>query len=92
MVDFLTRTAKDETAGLAVTYTIVCTDDLCPCDPRYDKVYSLLVVGYCGGEAQETTFVYDITRTYERAGEIAELLCRNRVTPCTVYEVLDDVL
>ena len=92
MVDFLTRTAKDERAGLVITYSILSTDDVCPRDPRYTKVYSLLVVGYCGGEVQESVFVYDITRTDERAGEIAELLCRNRVTPCTVYEVLDDVL
>lgn len=52
-------------------------------------VYSLSVVMISGGNREEE-YIYDISRNQDEAKKIFRLLSENTVTPCCVYEVLDD--
>ncbi|MBR4880491.1 MAG: hypothetical protein IKU19_01070 [Clostridia bacterium] len=92
MEEIFVETAKDEAAGMDLQYIIICTAPSEAFGEFHCDVYSLLVVKTEGTEGNESVFVYDISRTRERALEISRLLCENTVTPCTVYEVLDDIL
>ena len=44
--------------------------------------------------AEETgsNFVFDITRKRSRADEIFNLICEGTVTPCTLTDILEDIL
>jgi len=43
-------------------------------------------------DSNEVNFVYDITRTRSRADEIFKLLHTGVVTPCTLNDILEDIL
>ena len=93
MEEIFVETAKDEAAGMILQYVTFCTEDTHLSDRELNKVYSLLVVKIDGTyDEHESLFVYDISRTRERALEIARVMCENAVTPCTVGEILDDIL
>ncbi|MBQ4560898.1 MAG: hypothetical protein IJA55_01035 [Clostridia bacterium] len=92
MEEIFVETAKDESADIQLQYAVLCTADPQVSDPVLSKVYSLLVIMTCGKCETETVFVYDISRTRDRALEITRVMCDNTVTPCTVKEILDDIL
>ena len=92
MEEIFIETAKDEASGICLQYVILSTEDLSVTDTMLSKVYSLLVIKTYGTYENETVFVYDISRSRDRATELARVMCHNTVTPCTVYEVLDDIL
>lgn len=92
MEEIFIETAKDESEGIDLQYVIIRTKDTQLSDPVLNKVYSLLVVKTDGTYEKETMFIYDIARNSDRAREIARIMCANTVTPCTVTEVLDDIL
>ncbi len=92
MEEIFIEAAKDDAAGMDLQYITLCTKDPRISDKELSNVYSLLVIKICGTYEDESTFVYDISRTKERALEIARVMCKNMVTPCSVREVLDDIL
>ncbi len=81
----------DGRLGEYLQYQIVLTPDPINLAP-YDIVYSLLVLKLGEMGDSESCFVYDVTRTVERAINILGLLCDNRVTPCTVRDVLEELI
>lgn len=54
-------------------------------------VYSLSVQLSSNGKS-ESSFVYDITRTRSRADELFTIICEGTVTPCTLSDILEDIL
>lgn len=54
-------------------------------------VYSLSVKLLSSGTS-ESSFVYDITRTRSRADELFTIICEGTVTPCTLSDILEDIL
>ena len=54
-------------------------------------VYSI-EISVSDGNNVESNFVYDVTRLKKRAETIFHLLCENAVTPCTLCDVLEDIL
>lgn len=92
MEEVFTETAKDSVADINLRYSIIVSDDLNVDGHNLDKVYSLLIIETSEVWGNDTVFVYDITRTEQRAVEIAMLMCENTVTPCTAYDILDDIL
>jgi len=48
------------------------------------------IVMISGTSKREEEYIYDISRSAEEAKKIFRLLSENTVTPCAVYEVLDD--
>lgn len=92
MEEIFIETAKDEITGVSLQYVILCTQDPQLTDKNLNGVYSLLIIKTYGIRETETVFIYDISRTRDRALEIARVLCKNTVTPCTVQEILDDIL
>ncbi|MBQ7500944.1 MAG: hypothetical protein IJT91_08625 [Clostridia bacterium] len=54
--------------------------------------YSVLILEYTGGECEDSSFAFDITDEKEKAFELFELLVNETVTPCTLNDVLEDIL
>lgn len=54
-------------------------------------VYSISVQLSSNGKS-ESSFVYDITRTRSRADELFTIICNGTVTPCTMSDILEDIL
>ncbi len=92
MEEIFIEAAKDEAAGIYLQYVILCTEEPHLSDTLLNKVYSLLVIKTDDTYENESVFVYDVSRNADRALEIARVMCQNTVTPCTVTEVLDDIL
>ena len=88
----LIETAKDDITGICLQYIVLATRDMCAADPELSTVYSLIVIKTEGQYDREALFVYDISRCYDRAVQIARVMSENIVTPCSVREVLDDIL
>ncbi|NLK38917.1 MAG: hypothetical protein GX303_01540 [Clostridiales bacterium] len=59
---------------------------------KREYVYSLSIVMISGSDKREEEYIYDIARNQYDARKIFRLLSENTVTPCAVYEVLDDYL
>ena len=57
-----------------------------------DDVYSILCVEYEGDTVTDSEFVFDISSNAADAQRIYDILCRNTVTPCSLFDVLDNVL
>ena len=57
-----------------------------------DNVYSLLCLKTDENFGVEYDFVYDVTRNLEYALYLANLLCKNEVTPCTLRDVIEDLI
>ncbi len=88
----LIEAAIAEVPGLSLQYLLICTVDKYAADPQLKQVYSLLVISTENGFYAESVFVYDISRSRDRAEEIVRTFRDNTVTPCTVTEILDDIL
>lgn len=54
-------------------------------------LYSISV-SISDGVVSETKLAHDITRLRRRALEIFDIFTRNTVTPCTLFEILSDIL
>lgn len=54
-------------------------------------VYSV-EISIFDGDNTESNFVFDISRLKGRAKDIFDLLYENCVTPCTLKDVLEDIL
>ena len=55
-------------------------------------VYSILCVKTEDGVVTDSDFVYDISSKPQEAERIYRILCRNTVTPCCLFDVIDSVL
>ncbi len=57
---------------------------------RHGFIYSISLVMIDESNRREEEYIYDISRKGEEAKRIFRLLSENTVTPCAVYEVIDD--
>ena len=55
-------------------------------------VFSILCVEYDGDTVTDSEFVFDISSNAANAVRIYDILYRNTVTPCCLFDVLDNVL
>lgn len=62
------------------------------CRESGEDVFSILCVETDGGVAVDSEFVFDISTNRSDAEHIYAVLCRNTVTPGTLFDVLDNVL
>ena len=85
-------TVYDDVGSYYLQYIMISSSDITADMEELSTVYSLLIIKTEGPEEPERIFVYDIARSYDRAYEILTILKNNTVTPCTVKEVLDDIL
>jgi len=76
-----------ETEGFEITYSLFERRG----EGEFGTVFSVTVSIEKGGVREEKT-AFDITRRKNKACGIFELLVRNTVTPCTLCEVLSDIL
>ena len=60
-------------------------------DPQ-GRAWSMAIIKLLSDGETESRFIYDIARDGESANRMAELFCRNTVTPCAASDVLDDLL
>ena len=68
--------------------TYILLEDSLPCGERY---YSI-TIQLDGSRRRESRTVQDITGDRELALHLFWMLCRGTVTPCTLTEVLSDLL
>lgn len=89
----LTAPYFGETEG-ELQYKLICTPALKTeeKEERSSAVYSLAVIKLLSDGETESCFIYDVTREQRQALCLAEALCRGRVTPCCVPEIIDDLL
>lgn len=59
---------------------------------RGEDVYSILCVEQEDGVVTDSEFVFDICKSRSGAEHIYDVLCRNTVTPCCLFDVIDNVL
>ena len=57
-----------------------------------EDVFSILCTETESGTVIDSEFVFDISTKRADAEHIFAVLCRNTVTPCCLYEVLDGIL
>ena len=57
-----------------------------------EAVFSILCVETDGATITDSEFVFDITTKLSDAEHIYAVLCRNTVTPCCLFDVLDSIL
>ncbi len=81
------KTEKTEQGEVELTYVLTETHGI----GAFGSVYSVTVSIRKGSYVEEQT-AYDVSRKKEKAVEIFELLYRNTVTPCTLIDVLTDIL
>ena len=75
------------TDGIELYYTLYCmllTDENRTC-------YSVSVTVTCGSES-ESAYAFDITGIRDCAESIFDTVCAGTVTPCTLYDILEDML
>lgn len=54
-------------------------------------IYSVEIVSELNGTV-DYKFAFDITSSFDRSKEIFTLLFKNTVTPCTLFDVLENIL
>ncbi len=81
------RQETREAEGYSLTYTLWKFRG----EGAFGTVFSVTVSAIKGTYSDEKN-AYDITRNKRRAGKIFDLLVRNTVTPCTLIDVLEDIL
>lgn len=57
-----------------------------------NSVYSILCVEYDGDTLTDSEFIFDITSDAAAAERIYNIILRNTVTPCCLFDVFDNVL
>ncbi len=55
-------------------------------------IYSVSVSIYENGTLSDEEFAFDITSSKKAAREIFAMLCKNFVTPCTLFECLEIII
>ncbi len=88
----LSETVYDHLGQYYLQYCMVVTEDPVPQNEEYGTVFSLAVIKTASTEETETYFAYDVARSYDSARRIMCVMRNNTVTPCTVKDVLDDIL
>ena len=76
-----------ETDGFLICYSLTEREG----KGEFGSIYSVTVSVKKGLYSDEKT-AYDITRELGRAEELFQLLVRNTVMPCTLLEILEDIL
>ena len=60
---------------------------------RHEGIYTLTVTKIsCGGADREVRSLPDLTRSRREAEHIFDLISRGLVTPCTLDEVIEDMM
>lgn len=60
---------------------------------RHEGIYTLTVTKIsCGGKDREVCSLPDVTRSRREAEQIFDLISRGLVTPCTLEEVIEDLM
>ncbi|MBQ3100183.1 MAG: hypothetical protein IJC50_04250 [Clostridia bacterium] len=59
---------------------------------RQGIAWSMAIIKLQNDSEIESGFLYDVARDAQTANRMAELFCRNAVTPCTAQEVMEDML
>lgn len=83
--DDITRTTEYE------GYTITCRLSETRGEGKFRSIFSVTVTIRKGSYIDEKT-AFDITRNRQKALWIFDMLWKNNVTPCTLTEVLEDLL
>lgn len=91
-IDTFGETVYDHLGQYFLQYCIIVSDDPVPQHKEYSRVFSLAVIKTGVNEETESYFAYDVARSYDSAKRIMCVMRNNTVTPCTVKDVLDDVL
>ena len=74
-------------------YKMICTrDPFKESDTLCNKVYSIIVLKLREYDVPESFFLYDVSRSYEKAMSILNCLRNNAVTPCIAGNVLQDII
>ncbi len=55
-------------------------------------VYSILCVKLYRGITEECEFAFDVSSKRDDAAHIYDVLCRNAVTPCCLFEALENII
>lgn len=55
-------------------------------------VFSILCIEFDKDTVTDSEFVFDVASNARAAERIYDILCRNTVTPCCLFEVLDSLL
>ncbi len=79
-----------EETGATVVYRIHCSAD--DVEPVYTRIYSISAEMIAGGRTVDFALVYDATRSRLFAMELLMKVSRNRVTPCTLADVIADCI
>jgi len=86
----LDRPVTDKIGNLH--YKLIKTKAVTLNNDNYDDVYSILcLISDTNGDV-EYEFAYDITRDERTAFELMRIIYKNRVTPCSIKYVLQDIL
>lgn len=81
------RTETRNAEGYEISYTLT---EMCG-EGVFATVFSVTVSVKKGTYSDEAS-AWDITRDRVRAEELFDLLVRNTVTPCTLRDILSDIL
>ena len=95
----MTSEKISENRGEAIKEHNIKTDDMTLHYTLYHKIladegrssYSVSVSVTCGGE-NESAYAIDITSLHDCAVAIFDAVCTGTVTPCTLYDILEDML
>lgn len=72
---------------LEISYHLILTYDR---NQKEEKVYSILLVLKDSYFKIETAFAYDVSRNYEEAWQLIQKLHKGKVTPTTLFDILED--
>ena len=78
---------ETNTDNLRLTYTLFQSKH-----KRSGRHIYSVGISVSDGDCVDSNFVYDITRLKTKAESIFKLLYENTVTPCTLNDVLEDIL
>lgn len=81
----------DRTLSAYLQYRLVVTPD--PYNKtEYNDIFSLLVIKLQSDHQSEVEFIYDISRTREKAFRLLSMLAENSVTPTAVQDIVEDFI
>lgn len=78
---------KKTAEGLYLEYSLLRTSNMI----SGDNIYSVRI-DMTQGKVTEYKIAFDISRRLYKAKSIFNILVRNTVTPCTLFDVLEDIL
>ncbi len=86
----VTETAVSSVDGIVSFYQLLCEHTSDPASDNCSFTYSCFIVTVADGNA-ETALVRRFAATEESARALFESLVLGAVTPCTVYDVIEDM-